>query len=76
MKHRYGAIAEKVPSINSEDFLPTLRDNYIDIGFLSALLPTLRFPNYQAFPGTRALLNPHPGRLRQYRGVITAIGER
>jgi len=74
MAAKFGIMVEKVPTINSLDFLQKLKDTYIDIGF------SLRC--YQKFgpriikhfnSGNKALLNLHPGKLPQYRGVITAV---
>jgi hypothetical protein len=49
MKHKYGIMVEKVPTVNSLEFLQTLKDNYIGIGLLCAMLPTLWSTNHQAF---------------------------
>ncbi|KAE9362956.1 hypothetical protein N431DRAFT_433200 [Stipitochalara longipes BDJ] len=74
MASQHGILVQAVPNINDPAFLRTLKENHIDMGV------SLRC--YQRFKAGiikylnangRCLLNLHPGKLPEYRGVIAAF---
>jgi len=78
MAHQYGLLVHSVPSFNSPAFLQTLKDNHIDnhidIGISLRCYQRFKKDIISYFnTKNRCLLNLHPGKLPEYRGVITAF---
>jgi hypothetical protein len=70
----YGLLFQPIPNINDTSFLQTLKGNHIDIGISLRCYQRFKSPiiSYFNSPG-RCLLNLHPGKLPEYRGVMTAF---
>jgi hypothetical protein len=73
LKAKYGILVQTVANINCPDFMQTIKDSYIDIGFSLRCYQKFGLDLIRHFDKPRALLNLHPGILPQYRGVITTM---
>ena len=74
LRGRYGVFVEKIADINDPHFLEELSSHHIDVGISIRCYQKFGRGIIRFFDSPRfGLLNLHPGRLPEYRGVMTMV---